>query len=130
MKDLNTRLLGRWGEEQTAAAYAAKGYELLAVNYRSRYGEIDLILRKKKTVVFTEVKLRKNADFAAAREFVSRAKQEKIIKTALLYLEKEGLSDPPVRFDVAEVYAPAGTGTAKPEIRVLEGAFDAGGREG
>lgn len=121
----NTRLLGRWGEEQAAAAYAAKGYELLAVNYHSRWGEIDLILRKKKTIVFSEVKLRKNADFAAAREFVDRAKRERILKTALLYLESAGLSDPPVRFDVAEVYAPEGNMTKKPEIRILEGAFDA-----
>ncbi len=127
MKDLNTRLLGRWGEEQTAAYYTARGYELLAVNYHSRWGEIDLVLRKKKTIVFTEVKLRKNAGFASAREFVGRAKQERILKTALLYLEKEGLSDPPVRFDVAEVYAPEGMQTKSPEIRVLEGAFDAGG---
>ena len=63
-------LLGPWGEAQAADYLRRKGYTLVAANYRCRFGEIDLIVRNRRYLVFVEVKLRKSAGFAQAREFV------------------------------------------------------------
>ena len=76
---MNTLLAGRWGEAEAARYMQKKGYKLKETNYRTRFGEIDLILEDKRYVVFVEVKLRKNDKFAKALEFVDHRKQEKII---------------------------------------------------
>ena len=60
-------LNGAWGEALAAEFLRKKKYHLVAVGYRSRFGEIDLIVENKQYLVFVEVKLRKTADFAAAR---------------------------------------------------------------
>ena len=115
-------LLGAWGEALAAEYLRRRGYTLLAANYRSRFGEIDLIAQKGGFTAFVEVKLRANGRFAEAREFVNRAKQERLRNTALLWLaENSGCGQP--RFDVVEIYAPQGTQTKKPEIRHWENAF-------
>lgn len=118
----NTLLLGRWGEALTADWLRTKGYQLLASGYRCRFGEIDLIVMNEKYICFTEVKLRRSADFACAREFVDRRKQERIRLTAEHYLSENPSALQP-RFDVAEVYAPAGISTKNPRINYLENAF-------
>ena len=69
-----------------------------------------------------EVKLRKTADFAAAREFVDRRKQDRLRITASIYLSENPTTLQP-RFDVIELYAPAGVQTAHPEITHIEEAF-------
>lgn len=115
-------LLGRWGEAQVADWLRSRGYQVIDANWRCRFGEIDLISKKGKYICFTEVKLRKNADFAQAREFVDRGKQEKVRTAASLYLSWNPTHLQP-RFDVAEVYAPEGTQTKHPEIHYLENAF-------
>lgn len=116
-------LVGAWGEACAAEYLRKKGYEILASSYRSRYGEIDLIARRKEFLVFVEVKLRKSDSFAQAREFVSFAKQERLRKTASMYL-MEVEDDLQPRFDVIEIYAPEGAITKKPIINHLEGAFE------
>ena len=119
-----TTLLGRWGEALVGKWLIRRGYTLLASGYRCRMGEIDLIARKGNTLAFVEVKLRKSAEFAAAREQVTRAKQRRIRTTAQLYLaQNPTLADCFCRFDVAEVYAPQGTETKHPDIHYLENAF-------
>ena len=75
---------GRWGEELAAKYLRKKRYRLLEMNYRCRMGEIDLIVENRKLLVFVEVKLRKNASFAEAMEFVDLRKQERIKTTAML----------------------------------------------
>lgn len=115
-------LAGAWGEALAAEYLKKKRYTLLAHSYRSRFGEIDLIARKGRFLVFVEVKLRKNADFAAAREFVDARKQNRIRTTASVYLSENPTGLQP-RFDVIEIYAPEGTETRKPEINHLEDAF-------
>ena len=77
-----SRELGAWGEEQAARWLRRKGYTILERNYACRFGEIDLIARKREVIAFVEVKLRKNADFAEAREFVTYGKQRRILKSA------------------------------------------------
>ena len=73
------RLLGRWGETQTADWLRARGWRVVAAGWRCRFGEIDLIAVNDKYIAFTEVKLRKNAVFAPARAFVDRGKQDGLL---------------------------------------------------
>lgn len=117
-----SNLTGAWGEALAAEYLRKKRYSLVAVNYRCRIGEIDLIAKNRKYLVFVEVKLRKNADFAQAREFVDFRKQNRIRGTAAIYLAQNPTSLQP-RFDVIEIYAPEGTGTLHPVINHLEDAF-------
>ena len=115
-------LAGAWGETIAAEYLKKKRYKLIAAGYRCRYGEIDLIVADRKYLVFVEVKLRKSANFAEAREFVDIRKQEKLRKTAGMYLA-ENPTRLLSRFDVIEIYAPQGTATLNPEIIHLEDAF-------
>lgn len=117
---------GRFGENEACRYLMAKGYEIIARNYRSRYGEIDIIARQDGTVVFVEVKTRRDRAFAEAAQAVGPSKQEKLRKTALLWLSEYG--ERPARFDVLEVYTGTARQTAlgeayRAEIRHIENAF-------
>lgn len=116
--------LGRWGESLAAAYLQKKRYTVTAANYRSRFGEIDLIAENRKYLVFVEVKLRKSADFAQAMEFVDRRKQEKLKQTAAVYLAQNEENQKQPRFDVIEIYAPDGMETKHPQIKHWEDAFE------
>ena len=115
-------LVGAWGEHLAAAYLKKKRYKLLGMNYKCRFGEIDLIVADRKYLVFVEVKLRKTDGFARAAEFVDIYKQNRLRTTAQLYLS-ENPTDLQPRFDVIVIYAPDGTETAKPEIIHMEDAF-------
>ena len=115
-------LAGVWGEAQAALFLEKKHYKIVAARYYSRYGEIDLVAQNREYLVFVEVKLRKNAKFAQAREYVNRAKQDRIRMRAAMYLEENPTRLQP-RFDVIEIYAPEGTATLHPEIYHMEDAF-------
>ena len=117
-----SNIAGAWGEALAAEYLRKKRYQIEAVNYRSRFGEIDLIVRNKKYLVFVEVKLRKSEKFAAAREYVDRHKQDRLRITASMYLTQNPTELQP-RFDVVEIYAPEGADTPKPIIEHLEDAF-------
>ena len=115
-------IVGAWGESIAAAYLQKKKYKLLASGYRCRFGEIDLIAANKTNLVFVEVKLRKNDNFASAKEFVDLHKQNRIRTTAEVYLSQNPTDLQP-RFDVIEIYAPDGVDTQKPEIYHIEDAF-------
>ena len=115
-------IVGAWGENLAANYLKKKRYKLLATGYRSRFGEIDLIVCDRNYLVFVEVKLRKTDRFAAAHEYVNSAKQNRIRITAEVYLSQYPTELQP-RFDVIEIYAPDGTATADPVISHLEDAF-------
>lgn len=116
------KLTGSWGEALAAEYLRKKHYKLVAAGYSCRFGEIDLIVKDRKNLVFVEVKLRKSGDFAAAREYVNRAKQDRIRMTASIYLSQNPTSLQP-RFDVIEIYAPQGVDTQEPLIEHTEDAF-------
>jgi putative endonuclease len=104
------------GEELAAAWYEARGFEVVARNWRCREGELDLIVRDGRLYVFCEVKARSSDAFGAPAEAVNREKQQRLRRLAARWLE----SDAPapareIRFDVAAV-TPAG-------VEMLEGAF-------
>ncbi len=115
-------LSGAWGEALAAQYLQRKHYSIVATGYRSRLGEIDLIVSNRKYLVFVEVKLRKSDRFARASEFVDSRKQERLRTTASIYLSQYPTDLQP-RFDVIEIYAPQGTQTQNPVINHLEDAF-------
>ena len=89
--------------ENIAVNYLKKsGYKIIAQNYRLKIGEIDIIAKDKKTLVFVEVKYRHTKEFGTPAEFVTTQKQNKIVKTALLYLKQNNI-DGDFRFDVVSI---------------------------
>ena len=110
---------GRSGEAEAAKYLGPRGYELLGMNYACRGGEIDIIAARDGFVAFVEVKLRADASFAEAREFVTPAKQRRIKTAALTWLSTRECALQP-RFDVIEIYTRGG------ELRLnhLENAFE------
>ena len=117
-----SKLTGAWGEALAAEYLRKKRYKIVASGYRSRFGEIDLIVSNRKYLVFVEVKLRKSGSFASAREYVDQRKQDKLRITASIYLSKFPTALQP-RFDVIEIYAPQGRQTTAPKIHHMEDAF-------
>lgn len=115
-------LSGAWGEALAADYLRKKHYKTVAQGYSCKFGEIDLIVQDRKYLVFVEVKTRKSADFARAREYVDARKQDRIRITASMYLAQNPTRLQP-RFDIIEIYAPEGTATLKPEICHMEDAF-------
>lgn len=118
---MDARNLGAFGEDRAARFLRRKGYRIIERNYRCRMGEIDLIARRGDILAFVEVKLRRDDSFAEAREFVTAAKQRRILAAASLYLSSCG-EDLQPRFDVIEIYAPAGK-RGPVTINHLENAF-------
>ena len=111
--DEQKKALGRKGEAIAAKYYAQRGYLLLNHNYRTRFGELDLILYKDGGIVFAEVKTRTSAAKARPAESVGVRKQRHLIAAAQFYLQRSPYADAPVRFDVVEVQPSAG-GSAGP----------------
>jgi len=117
-----SKLTGAWGEAVAAEYLRKKHYKIIANGYHCRFGEIDLIAQNRKFLVFVEVKLRKSAKFAQAREYVDIRKQDKLRITASMYLSENPTALQP-RFDIVEIYAPEGMATVSPEIYHMEDAF-------
>ena len=114
---MNTTLAGREGEAKAAEYLRKKRYEIIGANYRCRFGELDLIAKKRELVIFVEVKLRKNDRFGAAADAVTFSKQDKLRKTAASWLAAHDC-DAPTRFDVIEIYTDTG------RINHIENAFE------
>ena len=111
--------LGKIAEMKAANYLIAKKYQLVDYNYRCRFGEIDIIAKNKKYIVFVEVKMRNERAIAEPKEFVDTRKQQKIIKTATHYLAYHPTALQP-RFDVIEVFSENGTIKS---VKHLENAF-------
>jgi putative endonuclease len=99
-----TRLaLGQWGEEQAAHYLCQQGLKILERNYRTPVGEIDIIARSKKELLFVEVKTRRSTSFGLPQESVGVRKQRQIIRAAQWYLTQEKTSKLQPRFDVVAI---------------------------
>lgn len=93
-----SREAGFAAEQRALAHLTCHGLKLIESNYRSRFGEIDLILRDGDVLVFAEVRMRSSTHFGGARASITLAKQAKLIKTAHQYLTQ--FPRPPAcRFD-------------------------------
>lgn len=97
---------GDRGERAAARYLETRGCEILAAQWKCRYGELDLVARDPRgTVCFVEVKLRGERAIGLPREFVDSRKQARLRRAAAAYLNQHGFDDASARFDVAEVYA-------------------------
>ena len=114
---MNTTLTGREREARAADYLRKQKYEVIGANYRCRFGELDLIAKKRELVIFVEVKLRKNDRFGAAADAVTASKQDKLRKAAASWLASHDC-DAPTRFDVIEIYTDTG------RINHIENAFE------
>ena len=95
--------VGKIGEALAIEHFKAQGYEIRAQNYRTRSGEIDLIVQRGKRVAFVEVKTRRSRKFGIPQAAVTPAKQRQISKIALNYLQTHNLLDVPCQFDVVAI---------------------------
>jgi putative endonuclease len=109
------REIGVDGEDIAAAWYEAHGYQVIDRNWRCRDGELDLVLRNGRQVVFCEVKHRTGLGFGTPAEAITREKKQRIRFLAARWLQDAKPRPAEIRFDVAAVL--------DGEIEVLEGAF-------
>jgi putative endonuclease len=115
------RAIGRLGEDLAALALRARGCKLLHRNFKGPYGgEVDLVLRDRRTLVFAEVKTRLSLLHGRPAEAVTPAKQDLVRRGAREWLARLHRDDIRVRFDVVEVILRDGQ---PPEINVVRDAF-------
>ncbi len=124
---------GRWGEKQAERFLKKEGYKILGRRVRvGRHDELDLIARQRSsrkaspchaedTMVFVEVKTRKNENYSRPAASVNRDKRRKLSRAAVGFLKRRKLRPPYIRFDIIEVIGePDGE---SPEIRQIKNAF-------
>lgn len=97
---------GKRGEDRAASWLERRGQPIIARNFRTRAGEIDLVTLDGGTVVFVEVKLRTSPRFGPGREAIDVRKRGRLVNVARIFLASKGWLDRPVRFDVIEVHGP------------------------
>lgn len=100
---MNTREVGRGGENLAAKYLVKNKYRILDRNFFCQFGEIDIVAFDGEYVVFVEVKLRNDNQFGSPREAVNWHKQQTIVKCAQYWLFKEHKTGVSVRFDVIEI---------------------------
>ncbi len=113
--------LGERGENVAAKYLTGLGYKILQRNYRVKAGEIDIVARHGRTLVFVEVKTRVDEE-VRPEDQVNLDKQHQITKAARTYLSRFGHPQPPARFDVIAIVWPEGR---EPIIRHHQNAFTA-----
>ena len=113
--------VGQRGEDAAAIHLVSKGYEVVARNYHSRFGEVDIIAKNEKYLVFVEVKARAKGTEVQPKESVNALKQRRLVKTAMIYLSERGADLQP-RFDVIEVWVERKIGTIL-ALNHIENAF-------
>jgi len=117
MKDKRASL-GRWGEDLALDFLKTQGLKILERNFRCPAGEIDIIARSDRQIIFVEVKTRKSEIFGTPQEAVNQRKQTQIIRVAQWYLEQNPANLQP-RFDVLAIR----TGEGKPDLEHIPDAF-------
>lgn len=103
LKTTGNQELGHWGENVAANFLVKAGYEILEQNFRTREGEIDLIVKKDAELVFVEVKTRKNTEFSLPEDAINDEKLDHLEIAAAYYLEKHPEYDENWRLDVITV---------------------------
>lgn len=108
--------LGAHGEQRVCEYLQTRGWHILAINFRRKYGEIDIIAQHDLVVAFIEVKTRIKKDFCSS-ELITLSKQRKIIKVAKEFIMRNNLGDKIYRFDIALIQQEDNT------ITYIENAF-------
>lgn len=99
---VDPRELGRRGEQRAAWFYRLRGYRIVDRNARSKGGEIDLVVRRGKTLVICEVKTRQSLAAGAGHESVDRAKREQLIRLGEQYVTR--FPDLQIRYDILSLF--------------------------
>lgn len=116
---MNTKITGNEGEQKATEYLLQNDYEIIERNWRTRYGEIDIIAKKADTVVFIEVKTLPNGTVDMLKRELNQQKLQKILKTSKRYLiNHRQYSNEYIRFDVIVIGMPG-----LPEIYHIENAF-------
>ena len=100
---MNTRVVGRWGENVACEYLSKHKYKIIDRNFTCHFGEIDVVAWDGESVIFVEVKTRKDDSFGMPREAVNWRKQQTIVQCANYWLYKNKQTDVSVRFDVVEI---------------------------
>ena len=103
-QDVHKKVLGRAGEKRGAKFLKKLGYKILKTNYKTPFGEADIVAKDGDTVVFCEVKTRLSDRFGTPAEAVGLKKEQRYINIARYFLMRAGRDDVAVRFDVVEVF--------------------------
>lgn len=117
----DNKSLGEQGESIAVCYLKGRKYVIVERNFRCKCGEIDIIARDGKTIVFVEVKTRRNEACGPPQASVTPFKQRQISKAALTWLAKKKLLDAPARFDVVAILQ---RDHAVPEIEHIKDAFE------
>ncbi|HBA89876.1 MAG TPA: YraN family protein [Geobacter sp.] len=117
----NNSSLGGVGESIAVTYLKGQGFKIVECNFRSVCGEIDVVARDGRTIVFVEVKCRKNANYGPPQLAVTPFKQRQISKAALVWLSRRKLYDADARFDVVAIVLHE---HELPEIEHIRNAFD------
>ena len=115
------KILGTLGEDCAAKFLEAKGYTIVARNFRIRSAEIDIIAQADDVIIFVEVKARSSINHGLPSEAVNLRKQKKIIEAESVFLQDENFSECACRFDVVEIYL---RGELVEKINHIENAFE------
>ncbi|MCH2114387.1 MAG: YraN family protein [Pirellulales bacterium] len=120
------RPLGEAGEQAAVGFLRRLGYKIIATRHRMRYGEVDIIAVDDSTVVFVEVKTRRDTSRGRPADAVDARRQSRLTNAALAFLKSHDLLEYASRFDVVEVAWP--TNQKRPTIHHIQDAFPAVGR--
>lgn len=121
-----TKELGQEGEGLAERLLKARGYKILARNYRCRLGEVDLIAEKGETISFIEVKTRRATDKVSPRELISHGKQVHLSKVAHHYLACEKKEDCNANFIVVIIdWSQSLRSQGSSQFEIIEDAFEA-----
>ncbi len=96
--------LGKRAEREAALYLRRRGYELIAQDVRSFFGQIDLVFRKGRTVIFVEVKSRTGEEYGSPTESLGARQRKRLIRAGHGFLAKKGWTESEVRFDLVGVY--------------------------
>lgn len=121
------KILGALGENLACKYLEDTGYSIIERNFSCRAGEIDIIAFEGETIVFIEVKTRVSEAFGMPSEAVSAAKQKKLVKAALYYMQKKQLFNYMSRFDVIEIIM---NGESDCQVNIIKDAFQYSGKYG
>ncbi len=124
MRLFSTKQIGDIGEEYAVKYLKKCRYKILSLNYRKKYGEIDIVAENKEYIIFVEVKTRHENPMTLPVDAVDKRKQQRLIKTASAFLSENNI-DKFCRFDVCEVFVNSET-LKLVNINYIENAFDAG----
>ena len=117
--------LGRWGEARAARFLQARGWTVLARNYRFGRREVDLVVRRGDLVVFVEVKTRAGPGYGTPLEAITRLKRREVEAVAGHFLQRHGLTSVQVRFDALGILVSRGPRTTV-EVEHVEDAWRPG----